>query len=487
MSTERSDQEQERPRRRSPMAVASVAAAVLIVGGGGAYLVAGASGGATDGGQRTGAGAESTPPPLELDGHTRGVAPGEPDPGGGVYQARGKLPEGPGAAAVHRFDAGPRKADVARLAEVLGAPGEPRAEGNTWLVGTAKDGQGPLLRVNRQAPGTWSFQGHTPPHGDDCPKGRMCASSSDGAGGGDPVGEKAAKSAAAPVLKALGQGDAKIDAGQVSGGVRVVNAQPVVDGLPTYGWSTGVRVAPDGSLAGGSGRLSGPLKSDTYPVVTAKQALDQLNGAAEGDGKVGIGGCAGPAPLDGASSVDGSAPPKDPCTPGGDAPEREPVAVRAAVFGLSAQFVSGRQALVPSWLFEVRPAGHDRSHTVARPAVDPEYLAPAPEQPGTDPGGTPGKHRKLTEAVSYRADGKELTVRFWGGVCEKYAAEAEEKADGVTVRITGEPQEPGKVCVKIAKQLTAKVTLDEPLGDREVLGEDGSPLPRDHGGSGPGA
>ncbi|KPC92824.1 membrane protein, partial [Streptomyces sp. NRRL F-6602] len=167
MSTERSDQEQERPRRRSPMAVASVAAAVLIVGGGGAYLVtAAASGDAKDGGQPAGADAGDAPPPLELDGHTRGVAPGEPDPGGGVYQAKGKLPEGPGEAAVQRFEA-PRETDVAKLAKALGVLGEPRTEGGSWLVGTAKDGQGPLLRVNKQAPGTWSYQGHTPPHGDD--------------------------------------------------------------------------------------------------------------------------------------------------------------------------------------------------------------------------------------------------------------------------------------------------------------------------------
>ncbi|CAM5472598.1 MULTISPECIES: hypothetical protein [Streptomyces] len=480
MSTERSDQEQERPGRRSPMAVASVAAAVLIVGGGGAYLVtAAASGGTTDGGQQAEAGAGGTPPPLELDGHTQGVAPGEPDPGGGVYRARVKLPEGPGEAAVHQFEAGPRAADVAKLAKALGVPGEPRAEGGTWLVGTAGDGQGPLLRVNKRAPGTWSFQGHTPPGGDDCPKGKVCA----GPGGtedGDPVGEKAARSAAAPVLKALGQDDAKLDAGQVSGGVRVVNAQPVVDGLPTYGWSTGVRVAPDGSVVGGSGQLSEPVKGDTYPVLTAEQTLAQLNGASKGDGRVGIGGCAGPAPL-GEEAADGSAPPKDPCTPGGEQPERKPVEVRGAVLGLSAQFVSGRQALVPSWLFEARPEGHDRSFTVTRPAVDPEYLAPAPkpEKPGTDPGRSPDGERKLTEAESYRVDGRELTVRFWGGVCEKYTAAAEEKDGSVTVRITGEPQEPGKVCVKIAKQLTAKVTLDEPLGDREVVGEDGSAVPRD--------
>lgn len=464
------------------MAVASVAAAVLIVGGGGAYLVtAAASGGTTDGGQRADAGAGGTPPPLELDGHTPGVAPGEPDPGGGVYQARVKLPEGPGSAAVHQFETGPREADVAKLAKALGVPGEPRAEGGSWLVGPAKDGQGPLLRVNKQAPGTWSFQAHTPAGGDDCPKGKMCANAPDGAGGSDPIGEKAAKSAAAPVLKALGQDDARLDADQVTGGVRVVNAQPVVDGLPTYGWSTGVRVAPDGSLAGGSGQLSEPVKGDTYPVLTARKTLDQLNAASKGDGKVGIGGCASAAPLKGAESAEGSTPPQDPCTPGGGEPEREPVAVRGAVFALSAQFVSGRQALVPSWLFEVGPEGHDRSSTLTRPAVDPRYLAPAPtpEKPGTEPGGTPEGNRGLAEAESYRVDGRELTVRFWGGVCEKYTAQAEEKDGEVAVRITGEPKEPGKVCVKIAKQLTAKVPLDEPLGDREVVSEDGSAVPRD--------
>lgn len=31
----------------------------------------------------------------------------------------------------------------------------------------------------------------------------------------------------------------------------------------------------------------------------------------------------------------------------------------------------------------------------------------------------------------------------------------------------------------MAKQLTAKVTLDKPLGDREVVDEDGSAVPRD--------
>ncbi|MHC8561451.1 hypothetical protein ACW23B_06855 [Streptomyces albidoflavus] len=174
MSTERSDQEQERPRRRSPMAVASVAAAVLIVGGGGAYLVtAAASGDAQEGGSQL-ARTRATPLPRWSWTATPGAWPPVSRTRAAASTRRRELPEGPGEAAVQRFDA-PREADVAKLAKALGVSGEPRTEGGSWLVGTAKDGQGPLLRVNKQAPGTWSYQGHTPPHGDDCPKGKMGA------------------------------------------------------------------------------------------------------------------------------------------------------------------------------------------------------------------------------------------------------------------------------------------------------------------------
>ena len=98
-------------------------------------------------------------------------------------------------------------------------PGTPRPVGQAWKIGADKDGAGPLLQVNKQAPGTWTFARFGPsPGGDNCQKVEVCPSRGDrgqraGARpGAAPVSEEAAKKAAAPVLKALGQSDAKLDA-----------------------------------------------------------------------------------------------------------------------------------------------------------------------------------------------------------------------------------------------------------------------------------
>ncbi|CAO0837703.1 Large membrane protein (Fragment) OS=Streptomyces microflavus OX=1919 GN=G3I39_05245 PE=4 SV=1 [Streptomyces microflavus] len=162
-----------------------------------------------------------------------------------------------------------------------------------------EDGPGALLKVTKQAPGTWTFARTTPVK--PCDPGKMCANQSPPEAGGQPVSEKAAKAAAAPVLKAVGQDDAALNAGQLMGDVRVVNADPKVDGLPTYGWSTGVQIGPDGKVAGGSGQLKALEKGDTYPAIGADEALKQLNEAsrAKGDGGKDIGGCATPVPLEG--------------------------------------------------------------------------------------------------------------------------------------------------------------------------------------------
>ncbi|NEE55453.1 hypothetical protein G3M55_64095, partial [Streptomyces sp. SID8455] len=148
-----------------------------------------------------------------------------------------------------------------------------------------------------------------------------------------------------------GQDDAALNAGQLMGDVRVVNADPKVDGLPTYGWSTGVQIGPDGKVAGGSGQLKALEKGDTYPAIGADEALKQLNEAsrARGDGGKDIGGCATPVPLEGEPkpSVPECVPPD-----GNRAPVEQ--TVEDAVFGLALSYVDGRQTLVPSWLFSVR-------------------------------------------------------------------------------------------------------------------------------------
>ncbi|MER7111254.1 hypothetical protein [Streptomyces sp. NPDC000229] len=467
---------QESPRRRrSPLAVASVAAAVLLAGGGGAYFATVAS----DGDGRRGgvpAAGGTQPPPLALDGHTEsgtpggspgggpGIAPGEPDPNGVVYRAGGALPKGPDSAHLYRPEGTVGADDVARLAKALGVDGTPKAAGTAWKVGPDKDGSGATLQVERQAPGVWTFG--TAPVGDNCLKGKECPTGGQPQGGGQPVSEAAAKKAAAPVLKALGQQEAELDATQVMGAVRVVNADPVVGGLPTYGWSTGIQVGADGTVSGGSGRLKAPAESHEYPVIGAAEALKLLN-AGSGDGQVGIGGCATPAPLE-----DSGTKPAAPCGPASK--PAETVTISKAVFGLAAHYTAGRPALVPSWLFEVAPKGDARPFTITYPAVSPKHLVPAPPpatsvpEPSGTPG-TPGTGKAPRQVESYSQDGKILTARFWGGVCSKYTVKAEESGTQVKLKVVETPIEPGRVCILIAKELTGTVTLDQPLGDRQVV------------------
>ncbi|MFI8432467.1 hypothetical protein ACIGJO_01745 [Streptomyces sp. NPDC079020] len=475
MSTERPDNDVTGPRRRRPpLAVVSVAAAVLLAGGGGAYWASTASdgsGGSTDGGNA--ARSDSAAPLLSLDasGGTpappRGIAPGEPDPGGSgiVYRASGELPDGPDSAAVHRATGTVTAAEVTRLAKALGLTGTPHTEGTSWAVGAGKDG--PSLKVTKQAPGTWTFARYGSGGPAPCEPGRMCANEDGGPGGAGPVSDKAAKAAAAPVLRAAGQDGAALDAGQLMGAVRVVNADPVVDGLPTYGWQTGIQVGPGGDVVGGSGRLKALEKGDTYPAVGADEALKQLNALSRNSGPPDVGGCAVPVPLqDGQKPVKPSQPQ---CVPSNGKPAPVTRTVHKAVFGLALNHVDGRQTLVPSWLFSVRSAPGGPESTVTQVAVAPDFLAKpdAPRQSGD---------RKVT---SYGVDGRMLEVAFWGGACSTYTASAEESAGQVRVSVTEAKQDGGKVCIMIAKELKRTVTLDAPLGERRVVdAESGSAVPR---------
>ncbi|MFG1666539.1 hypothetical protein [Streptomyces sp. Y7] len=478
-------------RRRSPAIIASVAAAVLLVGGGGAWLAANTSGG-SDGGTASGASGDDTPPPLHLDGYTEGgrngtggIAPGEPDPYGATYKAGGELPDGPGSAAVYRAGGEVGAGEVARLAEALGVAGTPVAQGQTWRVG-ASDGAGPSLQVNKQAPGTWTFYRYAPGT-DNCRSTTVCAKTP-GAGTGDPVSEDAAKKAAAPVLKAVGQDDAKLDAGQVMGDQRVVNADPVVGGLPTYGWTTGVTVNAQGEVVGGSGQLKAPVKGDTYPVLSAERTLGLMNAAPKADHRMGIGGCASPVPLkDRMEAPCGAEASMSASGATGAPPEQNTITVEKAVFGLASHYVNARQALVPSWLFEVRAQGAQDSFTVTYPAIDPEYLAsstpsqepsgqPSPRPTGPKDDSTASPVTRNVGADAYTADDSKLTVAFTGGVCADYKVTASENGDEVTVRVT-ETSQPDEVCILIAKVFHETVQLDKPLGDRKVVGTDGQAVP----------
>ncbi|MBD9730526.1 hypothetical protein IGX29_01580 [Streptomyces sp. H28] len=457
--------------------IASVAAAVLLVGGGGAYLATSLAGGSGSG-TTPGANGDPTPPPLALDGYAEGgvpgIAPGEPNPYGATYRADGSLPEGPGSAPVYRTRGQVTQDQVATLAKALGVEGTPVSEDGYWRIG-GKDGSGPVLRVERQAPGAWTYSRNA--LGTDNCKGDSCKVPPVNV---PPVSEEAAEKAALPLLKALGQDGAKLDASRAVGINRTVNATPEIGGLPTHGWDTVVTVGADGAVGGAQGRLVKPVKSDTYPVVGAEEALKLMNTAPGADGRGGIGGCATPVPLAGGETPEPAC--EDPAMPPGDG-GGQTLTVDEAVFGLAPHSVDGQPALVPSWLFEVRTPGVRETSTVTYPAVDPAYLSsasrsgeasPAPSRPGDEPTSAPAERSVHVEG--YTAEGEELTVTFTGGVCADYRTTARESGGTVTVTVTEKPW-PGKVCILIARQYQQTARLDAPLGDRRVVDEDGESVP----------
>ncbi|MHC5903986.1 hypothetical protein ACVNF4_08765 [Streptomyces sp. S6] len=463
-----------RRRRPSALIAAAAAAAVLLIGAGGALIASNASAGPDE--KAAGAPAKSDaddgpPPVLRLDGINpqagsgngsggNGIAPGEPNPYGTTFQATGTLPGGPTSASVYWATGEVDEAQVTRLAKALGIEGAPVVEGPAWRVGAGQDGTGPVLRVNRTAPGMWTFTRYAPGT-DDCTGGKVCPMSPLDTTA-PPVSVAKAEAAAAPVLKAVGQDDAKVDASQTAGAQRVVNADPVLGKLPTNGWTTGITVNSQGEVVSGTGQLAAPVKGAAYPVLSAERTLEMLNAAQNNTHRMGIGGCATPMPL------------KDrleqPC--GQVSKEAKPSVAKVtdAVFGLAAHTSQGRQLLVPSWMFTVQAA---EPYVVSYPAVDPKYLAgqadPAPSAPG----------KSLPHNVKvdgYSVSGSELTVRFTGGVCGDYSVRAQESDAQVKVVVTETPWK-DRVCIMIAKEYDKTVELKKPLGDRKVVGVDGAAIP----------
>ncbi|MFH7595288.1 hypothetical protein WDV06_09320 [Streptomyces racemochromogenes] len=473
-------------RRRPAWAIGSIAAAVLLAGGGTAYWASTAYGDAPGGRGRT-ADTAAVAPRDAGSPSGPGIAPGEPDPhGGGVtYRADGPLPQAPASAPSFAASGEVTAEEVARLAQALGISGAPRLSGEQWLAGETGDGSGPRLSVTRKAPGTWSFSRYQGGGaGDDCVRGKdTCGPATlpegpgaakpaapQDTGSGTPVSEQAAKDAAAPVLAAAGQGDAKVDARLVTGSVRVVVADPVVGGLPTQGWSSRISVGADGRPVAGSGELKAPVRGAEQPVVGAAEALDRLNAASKGGGGTGPGpsGCATSVPLtpDTATGATDTLP----CNPE-PRPMKPPrtESVKGAVFGLVAGTVDGGRGLVPAWLFEVAGTDGKPGRTVVQPAAreDGGTTAPVPPQDRTVPG------------FSYAQADRTLTVDFWGGVCSSYALEAREEAGSVLVKITETPNKPGQACVMLAKEMSVTAQLKQPLGERKVVdATTGKALPR---------
>lgn len=468
----------------------SVAAAVLLAGGG-TYLGQSLLGGsdASRGSTGTAEGTGPAPEPLRLDGH--GLSARSESGSQDSYRLAGKAPKGPATAPVYR--AGKvEKSSVTKLAKALGLTGTPRQQNKTWLVREGTDTMGPVLRVSgteHGQRGQWSFSKHSTgtdprcgkiPQPDKPPKCPSTAvegeankpslrgsspSVEGGAGeaadGQEPVSQKRAKEAAAPVLRSLGLSHARVDATATTGALRTVKAQPQLNGLPVQGWDTSVSVNTGGEVVRGHGALAQLAKSADYPVLGARETLAQLNENRPARGEIQ---CL-----------------KEPCESGDDA---DPVKVSNPVFQLAAHSSEGKRVLVPSWSFEL---GEGRA--VSYPALEPRHLESAEEPskgsgPGggadlsepDSPGGTPQPAPGGNGVESYAPEDRTLRVHFWGGVCSDYSATAKETAETVRITLHAQAREPGEVCVKIAKAMSVKVTLEDPVGERKVVDEEGKRL-----------
>ncbi|MEU9578869.1 hypothetical protein [Streptomyces chilikensis] len=440
-------------RRSSPprgrLAVAAVTAAVLAAAGMGAYAASSTDGTAA---RTASASGPADPEPLVLDGHG-GV------PQGLTFRAAGPLPDAPDTAPVYRPEGEVPAGRVAALAGSLGLEGAPRADGTVWKAGEE-------LAVDRKAPASWTL---TRPHPE----------------GGTPVDEARARAAAAPVLKAVGQEDARVDASGTLGAERTVNADPVIGGLPTHGWTTALRVGPDATVTSGAGQLADPVRGDSYPLVEAREALKDLDRLSSGVGRAPEPGCASAVPHaegDG-GRPSGAVPPADPCAP--EPVKRRTATVEGATLGLAAFQVDGARALVPSWLFQVRLPNAVDVLTVAHPAVDPAHVVTPEESPAERPSPRPtgpddGMGTDRARVTGYRAENGRLTVAFEAGVCSDFTVRAEERGDRVEV-VVDERKWPDRVCIMIAKIHHRTVELDEPLGGRTVVDSAGKPVPEERG------
>jgi hypothetical protein len=320
----------------------------------------------------------------------KGGAPGRSASGSG-WRLEGTLPDGPSSGRVHLLPAGATtRAFVIALTRALGMSGEPQHLSGGWYLvsGTTE------LSVSELAGRHWTYSNHGCIAGPvlDPQTGTACAVANSapsippapdarGAPGGGgfnppptpsspvpvaepkPVPENVARSLARAVLEAVGvnPGAARVD---TAGGQRSVVFSPEVAGSTVLGLDTRVSVDEHGQIVDAFGWLATSTAGATYPLISARQAYDQLRRQPQPLMELGM------APCRIVSGTSGCAP----------TPDRM---VTGATLGLTQAYSTDRGILlVPAWLFQVR----DEPTPLAVIGVEGAFLG-APKQPS--PGGEP--------------------------------------------------------------------------------------------------
>jgi hypothetical protein len=276
----------------------------------------------------------------------------------------------------------------------------------------------------------------------------------------DPVSKDVVRAAAEPVFAALGLdiSKARVEGWPYGGSATLT---PTVGGLEAVGLETSVQVDRDGKVQGANGWLGTPDKGDTYPLVTAQDAYDDL------PPMVTTMMC--PVGPDGQGCV-----------------EPEPTEITGAHLGLMVSgLADGGLALVPAWLFEVK--GWTSPLPVV--AVQAKYL-PSPEpvassDPGTvkpgDPGTVdpvppatdPGAARTMFsfDKVARGPEANQVVVTYGdSSSCPhvNVTAQAKEAEDAVYVVLEADAQDPDVACTDDYRAMERTITLQAPLGDRKV-------------------
>ena len=409
-------------------------------------------------------------------GSAAGPAAARPASSGGAYRLTGDLPAGkPADAAAWTLPSGAGPASpVARLAEALHA-GTPVRDGDGWRAGA--------LTVTGEAGRPWYFSSCVPgtpvaadpaiTSGVGCvmssgqgqagtatvSPGAVETSPSPGAQPAPPPAQRTptgdeVRAAAAPLLDAVGLAGAAVRVTVFAGGGSAV-VDPALGSLQTSAWTTRIDVDEHGKVTGGNGWLAAPEKSDTYPLVTAREAFDGL-----------------PMPPRIMSCE---------VTPGGGCKEAAPAEVTGAHLGLTvAQLAGGGQVLVPAWLFDVMGS----PDPVAGVAVEATYLAP-PEQPTGPAVGKPtqaepatappaaGSRGPLSFDSASRATTADAVVVQYGesGSCPRLHVThaVKEDASRVVVLLEADTLDPKRMCTDDYRARNVTVALQAPLGTRTVV------------------
>lgn len=238
-----------------------------------------------------------------------------PYPGWVQYQAGPDLPALTGSARAYRLPAGAiTEESVRRLGAALGVDGDPvPVDGGGWEFG--RPGEGGHLYVSGDGSGSWSFtdesvldmtgssssaSGEAACSGLGCtlssrPVGTPCAQPGPDAPGDVPVcadvvpttvpvptdlpSAEQAEAIARDLLAATGVAveGAEVHVWDNSPYEMSVQVDPLVDGMPTYGFGGYVSIGDQGAVQYANGYLGQPEPADEYPLTGTPAAIERLN------------------------------------------------------------------------------------------------------------------------------------------------------------------------------------------------------------------